>query len=86
MRVAGGAAEWVCLAAAPFENQGAMHGVTVRTPDIFENPAALAAIIDLAGSRTLKRCVEHILSFANSARAQRLSESGHARGKTVLVW
>jgi NADPH:quinone reductase-like Zn-dependent oxidoreductase len=75
----------VCLAAAPFEHQGALYGVRVETPQVLSDPAALAEVAKLAAAGTLKPCIEHVLPLTDFAKAQEISESGHARGKTVLV-
>jgi NADPH:quinone reductase-like Zn-dependent oxidoreductase len=75
----------VALAAAPFENQGTRYGVKVEKPQVPSDPAALAEIIELVAAGKLKPCVEHVLPLADFAKAQEMSETGHARGKTVLV-
>jgi NADPH:quinone reductase-like Zn-dependent oxidoreductase len=75
----------VALAAAPFENQSARYGVKVETPQVLSDPAALAEIVALAGAGKLKPCVELVLPLSDFAKAQRMSETGHARGKTVLT-
>jgi NADPH:quinone reductase-like Zn-dependent oxidoreductase len=45
----------------------------------------LAQIIALVAAGKLRPCVEHVLPLADFAKAQAMSEEGHARGKTVLV-
>ena len=75
----------VCLAAAPFENQSARYAVKVETPQVLSDPAALGKVVELAASGALKPCVEHVLPLTDFAKAQEMSETGHARGKTVLV-
>ena len=75
----------VCLAAAPFENQGARYGVKVERPQVLSDPAALATVVELAAAGALESCVEHTLPLTDFAEAQEMSETGHARGKTVLV-
>src|SRR5262245_9483984 len=74
----------VCLAAAPYEDQGAAHGVAVRMARVVPDPAALSMIVTLAAAGRLKASVEHVLPLAEFAKAQALSQSGHARGKTVV--
>lgn len=74
----------VCLAAAPYEDQGAAYGVAVKMARVMPDQAALAAIVDLAASGKLKPTVEHVLPLADFAKAQEMSQKGHARGKTVL--
>ena len=44
----------VCLAAAPFENQGARYGVKVETPQVLSDPAALATVVELAAAGELR--------------------------------
>jgi NADPH:quinone reductase-like Zn-dependent oxidoreductase len=75
----------VSLAAAPFADQSARYGVEVATPQILSDPAALADVVELVAAGKLKPCVEHILPLSDFAKAQEMSETGHARGKTVLV-
>jgi NADPH:quinone reductase-like Zn-dependent oxidoreductase len=75
----------VALAAAPFEDQSARWGVKLMTPQVLSDPAALAEIVRLVAAGELKPCVEHILPISDFAKAQQMSETGHARGKTVLV-
>lgn len=74
----------VCLVAEPFQDRGAEYGVTVKTAQVMPDPAALAALVGLAAAGRIKSVVERVLPFGDFAEAQRLSELGHARGKTVL--
>jgi NADPH:quinone reductase-like Zn-dependent oxidoreductase len=75
----------VCLVAAPFEDLGAQYGVKVMVPQVLSDPIALTQIVALVADGKLKPCVEHVLSLSDFAKAQQLSETGHARGKTVLT-
>jgi NADPH:quinone reductase-like Zn-dependent oxidoreductase len=75
----------VCLLAAPFEELAAQYGVKVMVPQVLSDPAALKEIITLFAAGELKPCVEQILPFSDFAKAQEMSQTGHARGKTVLV-
>jgi NADPH:quinone reductase-like Zn-dependent oxidoreductase len=75
----------VCLVAAPFEDLGAQYGVKVMVPQVLSDPAALAQIIALVAAGELKPCVEQVLPLSEFAKAQQMSETGHARGKTVLT-
>jgi NADPH:quinone reductase-like Zn-dependent oxidoreductase len=75
----------VALAAAPFEDQSARWSVKVATPQVLSDPAALAEIVALVASGALKPCIECVLPIADFAKAHQMSETGHARGKTVLV-
>jgi NADPH:quinone reductase-like Zn-dependent oxidoreductase len=74
----------VCLSAAPYEDRGAELGVTVKMAQVLPDPNALSALVALIKAGRLMPVVEHILPFSDFAAAQRLSEQGHARGKTVL--
>jgi NADPH:quinone reductase-like Zn-dependent oxidoreductase len=75
----------VALAAAPFEDQTARWGVKLATPQVLSDPAALEEIVELVAAGALKPCVECVLPIADFAKAHEMSETGHARGKTVLV-
>lgn len=74
----------VCLSAEPYEDRGAACGVAVKMAQVLPDPQALATLVELVKAGRLKPLVEHVLPFADFAAAQRLSEQGHARGKTVL--
>ena len=74
-----------CLAAAPFQDQGAAHGVEVRMARVMPDPAALSAVVALAGAGRLNVCVDLVLRLADFAKAQAASQGGHARGKTVIT-
>ena len=75
----------VCLVAAPFQDLGAQYGVKVMVPQVLSDPAALTQIVALVAAGKLQPCVEHVLPLADFAKAQQMSETGHARGKTVLM-
>ena len=75
----------VCLVAAPFQDLGTQYGVKVMVPQVLSDPAALTQIVALVAAGKLKPCVEHVLPLADFAKAQQMSETGHARGKTVLM-
>jgi NADPH:quinone reductase-like Zn-dependent oxidoreductase len=75
----------VCLVAAPFEDLGAEYGVKVMVPQVLSDPIALTQIFALVADGKLKPCVEHVLPLSDFAKAQQLSETGRARGKTVLT-
>jgi NADPH:quinone reductase-like Zn-dependent oxidoreductase len=74
----------VALAAAPIQDQSARYGVTLVTPQVLGDPAILAEIVALAADGKLKASVEHALPLSDFAKAHAMSETGHARGKTVL--
>ena len=73
------------LAAAPIEDQGAAYGVQVKMARVLPDQAALAALVDLAGQGKLKVVIAQVLPLKEFAKAQELSQTGHARGKTVLL-
>ena len=75
----------VALAAAPFEDQSASFGVKLAIPQVLSDPAVLAEIVRLVAAGKLKPCVEHVLPISDFAKAHQMSETGRARGKTVLV-
>jgi NADPH:quinone reductase-like Zn-dependent oxidoreductase len=75
----------VALAAAPFEDQSARFGVKLATPQVLSDSAVLAEIVGLVVAGELKSCVEHVLPFSDFAKAHQMSETGHARGKTVVM-
>lgn len=74
-----------CLAAGPYKDEGAAHGVEVRMARVLPDPKVLSAVIGLAGAGRLKPHIHHVLPLADFAKAQTLSQGGHARGKTVLT-
>ena len=74
-----------CLAAGPSKDEGAAHGVEVRMARVLPDPKALSAVVGLAGAGRLKPHIAHVLPLADFAKAQTLSQTGHARGKTVLT-
>lgn len=74
----------VCLTADPYEDRGAEYGVSVKMAQVLPDADALSALVVLIKAGRLMPIVEHVLPFSDFAAAQRLSEQGHARGKTVL--
>jgi NADPH:quinone reductase-like Zn-dependent oxidoreductase len=74
-----------CLAAAPYKDDGAARGIEVRMARVMPDPVALAAVVALAGAGRLKACVDRVLQLTDFAKAQTVSQSGHARGKTVIT-
>ena len=75
----------VSLVAAPFEDQSARYGVKLAVPQVLSDPAALAEVVALIAAGKLKACVEQVLPLSDFAKAHQMSETGHARGKTVLT-
>ena len=74
-----------CLAAGPYKDEGAAHGVEVRMARVLPDPKALSSVIGLVGAGRLKPHIDHVMPLADFAKAQTLSQGGHARGKTVLT-
>lgn len=74
----------VCLSAAPYRDRGADYGVTVKLAQVLPDAGVLAKLVALAAAGRLKPMVERVLPFSDFVAAHRLSEQGHARGKTVL--
>lgn len=74
----------VALVAAPFEDQSARYGVKLAVPQVLSDPPALAEVVALVAGGKLKPSVEHLLPLSEFAKAHQMSETGHARGKTVL--
>jgi NADPH:quinone reductase-like Zn-dependent oxidoreductase len=75
----------VSLVAAPFEDQSVRYGVKLAVPQVLSDPPALAEVVALVAAGKLKACVEHVLQLSDFAKAHQMSETGHARGKTVLT-
>ena len=75
----------VALAAAPIEDQSARYGVKLAVPQVLSDPAALAEVVALVAAGKLKPSVEQVLPMLDFAKAHQMSETGHARGKTVLT-
>ena len=75
----------VCLTAAPFQDRSAEFGVNVRVAKVLPDAAALRELVGLIRAGQLMPIVEHIVPLSEFSAAQRTSENGHARGKTVLT-
>jgi NADPH:quinone reductase-like Zn-dependent oxidoreductase len=75
----------VCLIAEPYEDQSARYGVKLVAAQVLHDPAVLAEVVALVAAGKLKPSVEHALPLSDFAKAHQMSETGHARGKTVLM-
>ncbi len=75
----------VYVVAQPIEDLSARYGVATRQAVVRDDPAVLREVAALVGSGALVPQVGKTLPFAQAAEAQRLSASGHARGKIVLA-
>ena len=76
----------VCLAALPYQNQGAQFGIKIIAPHVPEDRTTLASVVELAAAGKIRPSVEQVLPLSDFAKAQDMSQTGHARGKTVLVF
>lgn len=74
-----------CLNAAPFEDRHAEFGVEVRKALVLPDRTALSGILAKADGGEIRPTIEKVLPFEAFAEAQRLSDSGHVRGKIVLA-
>lgn len=74
-----------CLNAAPFEDRHEAFGVAVKVAQVFPDRAVLDALLDRVRSGAIRPTVEKVLRFEDYAEAQRLSDTGHVRGKIVLA-
>jgi NADPH:quinone reductase-like Zn-dependent oxidoreductase len=73
-----------CLAAAPYEDQGIGYGVEERMARVMPDAGALSALMLLAATGRLNAFVERVLPLTGFAQAQAYSQTGHARGKTIV--
>jgi NADPH:quinone reductase-like Zn-dependent oxidoreductase len=76
----------VCFNAAPIEDRGAQHGVSVRNAIIDDNHAALDRVCRLVEAGVLRPRVAMTLPLTAGARAHRLVENGAVRrGRLILT-
>jgi NADPH:quinone reductase-like Zn-dependent oxidoreductase len=73
------------LASAPIVDEGAAYGVEVKMARVAPDPKVLEQLVALAAAGKLTIEVEHTLPLKEFAKAQEISATGHARGKTVLL-
>lgn len=73
-----------CLNAAPFTDRSAETGIRVAVAEVAPDPARLAALLDLVAQDRLDPGPAVVLPASGFAEAQRLSDTGHLRGKLVL--
>ena len=74
----------VCLSAEPFEDRGAVHGVTVKTAPILPKREILEDLLAMAATGKLRVIIERTLPLTEFRQAHELSQSGHVRGKIVM--
>lgn len=75
----------VCLSAEPYKDRGAEYGVTVKVAPILPRKDILESLVALVAQGSMRVFIEHRLPVADFQRAQELSQSGHVRGKIVLL-
>jgi len=61
------------------------HGVRGTNILVHPSGAQMAEIADLVASGALRPIVQEVFPFARAAEAHRASETGHVRGKLVLI-
>ncbi|MBN9081440.1 MAG: hypothetical protein BGP04_24455 [Rhizobiales bacterium 62-17] len=75
----------VCLVAAPFEDRSAEFGVKVMVAQIVPKKESLVALVELAASGALRVPVEEQLPLADFKTAHEQSQTGHMRGKLIML-
>jgi NADPH:quinone reductase-like Zn-dependent oxidoreductase len=74
----------VSIVAPPSADEAAKHGVRSTFFSAHPSSSQLSEIAKLVDAGKLKPIVETVLPLFDARRAHELSETGHARGKTVL--
>jgi len=74
----------VSILGPPSPEEAAAHGVRGTSVFVQPNPAQLRELAALADSGKLRVIVEAVLPLAEAARAHRMNETLHTRGKIVL--
>jgi NADPH:quinone reductase-like Zn-dependent oxidoreductase len=75
----------VTIAAAPPEEAARERGARAEMHIASPNPEQLARIGELVAAGQVRVEISHLLALTEVRRAHELSESGHTRGKIVLV-
>jgi NADPH:quinone reductase-like Zn-dependent oxidoreductase len=75
----------VTIAAAPPEQQAAERGVRAELLVMSPSPEQLARIAELVEAGEIRVEIAQTFALAEVQRAHALSESGHTRGKLILV-
>jgi NADPH:quinone reductase-like Zn-dependent oxidoreductase len=78
----GGTLVWIT--ALPVQDLSQQHGVTSVQAPVRPDPDGLKALAALVGEGEVKPQVGEVLPLADAAKAHRISETGHVRGKIVL--
>ncbi len=76
----------VCVNAAPFEDQSKKFGVTTKVIIVKDEGGPLRKLMALTVEGEIKALPVQVFPAAQAADAHRLSETGHIRGKIVLVF
>ncbi len=74
----------VFLIAKPFEDRTAEFDVNLVRAVVEDVDAAFAAMAKLVNQGVVVPQVDHVLPLADVRQAHKISQTGHARGKTVL--
>ncbi len=75
----------VCLNAAPFVDQSAEYGVSVKTAPILPKREILESLLQMMDAGQLRPAVERAMSITEFRPAHEASETGHVRGKVVML-
>lgn len=75
----------VCLNAEPFVDRGAEYGVTVKTAPILPRREILEQLLKMMDAGQVRPIVEKTMPITDFRQAHELSETGHVRGKVVML-
>jgi len=75
----------VCLTAAPFKDRGDEFGITVKIAPILPRRDILDQLLQMMKDGALRSAVEQTLPVTDFRQAHDASETGHVRGKVVML-
>ena len=75
----------VCLNAEPFIDRSAEYGVTVKTAPIFPKREILEALLQMMDAGQVRAVVDKTMPITDFRQAHEMSETGHVRGKVVML-
>lgn len=75
----------VCLNAEPFTDRSAEYGVSVKTAPIFPKRDILESLLQMMNAGDLRSVVEKTMPITDFRQAHEMSETGHVRGKVVML-
>jgi len=75
----------VCLNAEPFADRGAEYGVTVKTAPILPKRDILESLLQMMDAGQMRSAVERTMPITDFRQAHEMSETGHVRGKIVMM-